>query len=260
MKLNLILVGVLCLTIVFLAAACSSGAATTTTASKPAASLSPSVTLSSVPPKTSTPVQTTAALQTTTPASTTAAPAPTVTTTVSAKQWSQPPSMQIDTSKKYTAAFETSLGSFKVELYAQESPKTVNNFVFLSQEGFYNGIIFHRIIKEFMIQTGDPKGNGSGGPGYKFADELPTKRKYEPGIVAMANAGPNTNGSQFFICTGASSNNLNQMPNYTQFGKVIEGMDVVMKIASVTVVTSASNELSKPVTPPVIKGITITES
>jgi len=164
--------------------------------------------------------------------------------------------MQIDKKKKYYATLETSLGSFKIELYASETPLTVNNFVFLSQQGFYNGVIFHRIMKTFMIQTGDPLGTGMGGPGYKFNDELPPKHQYAPGIVAMANSGPNTNGSQFFVCTGADSQGLNYQPNYTQFGSVVEGMDVVQKIASVPVVPDA-REASKPVTPPVIKSITI---
>ncbi len=174
------------------------------------------------------------------------------------RTYSQPPAMQIDTAKKYTATIDTSLGVFKIELFPQESPLTVNNFVFLSREGFYNGVIFHRIIKDFMIQTGDPKGTGSGGPGYRFADELPPKHQYEPGIVAMANAGPNTNGSQFFICTGPSSRNLDNYPNYTQFGRVIEGMDIVTEIASVPVVSNG-REVSQPTNPPVIKSITINE-
>lgn len=110
-----------------------------------------------------------------------------------------------------------------------------------------------------MIQTGDPTGTGMGTPGYKFADELPPKHKYDPGIVAMANSGPNTNGCQFFICTGSDANrSLDPNPNYTQFGQVSEGMDVVQKIASVPVVSNG-RELSKPVTPPVISSITITE-
>lgn len=166
--------------------------------------------------------------------------------------------MQIDKSKSYTAAVETSLGTFKVQLLANETPNTVNNFVFLAKQSFYDGVIFHRIIKTFMIQTGDPTGTGSGSPGYKFADELPPKHSYESGIVAMANSGPNTNGSQFFVCTGSDSKSLDQYPNYTQFGKVIEGMDIVQKIASVQVVSNG-REVSKPVTPPVIKRITITE-
>lgn len=173
-------------------------------------------------------------------------------------KWSTPPAMEIDTAKSYTALVDTTLGSFKIQLLPQESPKTVNNFVFLSRQGYYNGVIFHRIIKTFMIQSGDQTGTGAGGPGYRFADELPPKHSYEPGIVAMANAGPDTNGSQFFICTGADARNLDRYPNYTQFGKVIEGMDVVQKIASVQV-KSNGREVSQPVDPPVIKSITITE-
>jgi cyclophilin family peptidyl-prolyl cis-trans isomerase len=176
--------------------------------------------------------------------------------------WSKPPEMQIDTAKKYTATIDTTLGSFKIELFPQETPKTVNNFVFLAREGYYDGVRFHRIIKTFMVQTGDPKGTGAGGPGYKFEDELPPKHSYEPGIVAMANAGPDTNGSQFFICTGPDARNLDGYPHYTQFGKVIEGMDVVEKIASVPVVANPNNprEMSKPKNdPPAIKSITITE-
>ena len=166
--------------------------------------------------------------------------------------------MQIDKSKSYIAVVETSLGTFKIQLLANETPNTVNNFVFLSKQGFYEGVIFYRIIKTFMIQTGDPTGTGSGGPGYKFADELPPKHRYEPGIVAMANAGPNTNGSQFFVCTGVDSKNLDQYPNYTQFGTVVEGMDVVQKIAGVQVVSNG-REVSKPVNPPVVQRITIIE-
>lgn len=176
------------------------------------------------------------------------------------KRWTAPPEMTIDPAKKYRAEVETSLGSFTIELLADESSRTVNNFVFLAGEGFYNGVIFHRVIKTFMIQSGDPTGTGAGGPGYRFADELPAKHSYDPGIVAMANAGPDTNGSQFFICTGADSRGLNGAPNYTQFGRVIDGMDVVQQIASVQVGRSPHGEMSKPVEPPVIKNITVTES
>jgi cyclophilin family peptidyl-prolyl cis-trans isomerase len=175
-----------------------------------------------------------------------------------AKQWSTPPAMQIDTTKTYFATVDTTLGTFKIQLFANESPKTVNNFVFLSQQGFYDGVIFHRISKTFMIQTGDPRGTGTGGPGYKFADELPPKHSYESGIVAMANAGPNTNGSQFFICTGSDAERLNNYPNYTQFGKVVDGMDVVQKIAAVPVGPGNPGENSRPVNPPVINKISIT--
>ena len=175
-----------------------------------------------------------------------------------AKQWSTPPAMQIDTSKTYFATVDTTLGTFKIQLFANESPKTVNNFIFLSQQGFYDGVIFHRISKTFMIQTGDPRGTGTGGPGYKFADELPPKHSYESGIVAMANAGPNTNGSQFFICTGSDAERLNDYPNYTQFGKVVDGMDVVQQIAAVPVGPGNPGENSRPVNPPVINKISIT--
>jgi cyclophilin family peptidyl-prolyl cis-trans isomerase len=173
------------------------------------------------------------------------------------KQWSTPPAMQIDTSKTYLATVDTSLGTFKIQLFSSESPKTVNNFVFLSQQGFYNGVIFHRVIKNFMIQTGDPLGSGIGGPGYKFNDELPPKHSYEPGIVAMANSGSNTNGSQFFICTGSDAHNLNNLPNYTQFGQVVDGMNIVQKIAAVPVGPGNPRENSRPVNPPVINNISI---
>jgi len=178
--------------------------------------------------------------------------------TGNAKNWNTPPAMIIDSAKTYTATFDTSLGSFKVELFASESPLTANNFVFLAKQKFYDGVVFHRIIKTFMIQGGDPEGTGRGGPGYRFADELPVKHPYDVGILAMANAGPDTNGSQFFICTGPDARFLDSQPNYTQFGKVVDGMDVVMKIASVPV-TYAGGEMSRPQTPPVINSVAISE-
>ena len=104
------------------------------------------------------------------------------------------PPMQIDAAKHYTATIDTSLGTMKADLFASDAPMTVNNFVFLAQQGFYDGVTFHRVIKDFMVQTGDPTGTGTGGPGYRFNDE-PVKRQYERGTLAMANAGPNTNGS-----------------------------------------------------------------
>ena len=129
---------------------------------------------------------------------------------VHTQQWSSPPAMQIDTSKTYYAVFNTSLGSFKVQLFAAETPQTVNNFVFLARQKFYDGTVFHRIIQTFMIQGGDPTGTGMGGPGYNIPDELPIKHPYDPGIVAMANTGhPNTGNSQFFICTGDDAASLN---------------------------------------------------
>jgi len=176
-----------------------------------------------------------------------------------AKSWTSPPEMIIDTAKTYEAEVKTSKGSFKIHLFAKDAPKTVNNFVFLSQEGFYNGVTFHRIIESFMIQTGDPTGTGAGGPGYKFEDET-TNYQYEPGIIAMANAGPNTNGSQFFICTGEDSVGLNQMPNYTIFGKVTEGMDIIKHIAATPVETNRqTGETSKPSETVTIDSIKIKE-
>ncbi len=175
-------------------------------------------------------------------------------------QWTVPPKMQIDPSKKYTAIFHTNLGDFTVELFAKDSPITVNNFVFLANHHFYEHDTFFRIIQTFMIQTGDPSNNGTGGPGYKFKDELPPKLPYGPGIVAMANAGPNTNGSQFFICTGQDSTGLNKSPNYSEFGKVIKGMDVVQKIAATPVTTNPqTGEPSMPLQKASIKSIEIDE-
>ncbi|HZW84128.1 MAG TPA: peptidylprolyl isomerase [Candidatus Deferrimicrobium sp.] len=179
--------------------------------------------------------------------------------TAQRKVYTAPPAMQIDPQKQYHATIQTNQGDIGIKLFASESPKTVNNFVFLAKEKFYDGIKFHRIIKDFMIQTGDPKGNGTGGPGYKFEDELPTKHNYVPGIVAMANAGPNTNGSQFFIGSGDKVKNLDKMPNYTIFGQVDSGMDVVQKIASVEVTAGPSGEQSTPVQEVLIKGIIIEE-
>lgn len=158
------------------------------------------------------------------------------------------------------AVIETNLGSFKIEFFTEDAPNTVRNFIDLAESGFYDGIVFHRIIQSFMVQTGDPNGNGTGGPGYTFDDELPVKRSYDPGIVAMANRGPNTNGSQFFICTGAQALSLNQNPNYTQFARVVEGMEVVQSIAAVPVGLSPTGELSKPIDPPYMISVTITSS
>lgn len=144
-------------------------------------------------------------------------------------QWSKPPEMQIDPKKKYTATLNTSKGDIVIRLFADKTPITVNNFVFLARAGFYNGTIFHRVIKDFMAQGGDPTGTGMGGPGYKFADEFnPSLRHSKPGILSMANTGrPVTNGSQFFITHVATPWLDNK---HSVFGEVIEGMDVVMAI------------------------------
>ncbi len=188
------------------------------------------------------------------------APATASATAGRAQRWTQPPAMQIDPSKTYTAVLHTSLGDITIALLAKQAPHTVNNFVFLADHGFFNGDKVFRIIKNFMFQTGDPSNNGTGGPGYQFADELPPALPYGPGIVAMANAGPNTNGSQFFVCTaGPDCAGLNQTPNYTVFGKVTSGMSVVTKIADVPVTTNpTTNEVSMPTNPPVIESVTIT--
>lgn len=144
------------------------------------------------------------------------------------KQWNKPPDMQIDTAKTYIATVETNRGTMEVELYPQHAPKTVNNFVFLAREGFYDGISFHRVIKNFVIQGGDPTGRGSGGPGYRFEDELKGNPLiHETNALSMANAGPNTNGSQFFI-THSPQPHLDG--KHTVFGKVVKGNDVVNAI------------------------------
>jgi peptidyl-prolyl cis-trans isomerase B (cyclophilin B) len=141
------------------------------------------------------------------------------------KQWNQPPEFQIDLKKTYHATIETEHGNIELELFPEHAPNTVNNFVFLAKEGFYDGIKFHRVISNFVIQGGDPTGSGSGGPGYRFADELiGNPLKHEKGAISMANAGPNTNGSQFFI-THSPQPHLDG--KHTVFGKVVKGQDVV---------------------------------
>jgi len=144
------------------------------------------------------------------------------------KQWSNPPAIQIDPQKTYRVTIETNRGDMVLELYPEHAPKTVNNFVFLAQEAFYDGVVFHRVINDFMIQGGDPTGTGTGGPGYKFEDELAENPlKHETAVISMANAGPNTNGSQFFI-THSPQPHLDGM--HTVFGKVVEGKEIVNAI------------------------------
>lgn len=144
------------------------------------------------------------------------------------RQWDSPPEMQIDESGTYRVNMQTSRGKIELELYAEHAPKTVNNFLFLVGEGFYDGITFHRVINDFMVQGGDPTGSGSGGPGYRFEDELDgNPLAHERGVISMANAGPNTNGSQFFI-THQPQPHLDG--RHTVFGKVVEGLDVVDSI------------------------------
>ncbi len=144
---------------------------------------------------------------------------------MSKQQWKNPPAMNIDASKTYKVKIETSKGDIELELYPEHAPKTVNNFVFLVREGFYDGVVFHRVLPDFMVQGGDPTGTGRGGPGYKFEDELKDNPlKHESKVISMANAGPNTNGSQFFI-THCPQPHLNGA--HTVFGKVVTGEDVV---------------------------------
>ncbi len=145
-----------------------------------------------------------------------------------AKQWNEKPAMQIDVKKSYSATMETTKGTIEIELYATAAPITVNNFVFLIREGFYDGVTFHRVIPNFVIQGGDPTGTGRGGPGYRFQDEFAgNPHKHGTGFLSMANAGPGTNGSQFFI-THSPQPHLDG--RHTVFGKVTSGMDVVIAI------------------------------
>ena len=171
------------------------------------------------------------------------------------KVYSSMPEMSIDQSKSYTAVIKTSMGDLTVEFFSDTAPVTVNNFISLSNDGYYDNIIFHRVISGFMIQGGDPSGTGHGEygkfPGYTFEDELNNQQPYEKGILAMANAGPNTNGSQFFIMHVDYP-----LPyQYTIFGKVTDGLDVIDTIASVQ-----TAEGDKPVEDVVILGVTVSSS
>lgn len=170
--------------------------------------------------------------------------------TVNVQKENKPPEMQIDKNKTYQAVLSTSTGEITIKLHADKTPITVNNFVYLSQKDFYNQTIFHRTIKGFMIQGGDPEGTGAGGPGYKFDDE-PFEGEYKRGIVAMANAGPNTNGSQFFIM----HQDYSLPPNYVIFGEVVKGLEVVDKIALASV--EPGGEGSTPVNPVTIESVEI---
>ena len=173
------------------------------------------------------------------------------------KQYSAPPAMTIDSNKSYTAILHTTLGDMQVQLFPKDAPVTVNNFVFLAKDGFYDNVKFHRIIKGFMVQTGDPTGTGAGGPGYRFQDE-PVTRNYDRGIVAMANAGPNTNGSQFFIMHA----NYALPKNYTIFGQVTDAtsLETLDKIANVPVTPDPrTGERSVPTEDVRITSVDITE-
>lgn len=164
------------------------------------------------------------------------------------------PEMQIDQTKNYTAVFDTSEGEITIELFADKTPITVNNFIYLAENNFYDNTIFHRVISGFMIQGGDQAGNGSGGPGYKFEDE-PFEGEYTRGTVAMANAGLNTNGSQFFIM----HQDYELPKNYVIFGKVVKGMEVVDKIAQAEVKPNTFGENSTPTNPVTVNSVEIIE-
>ena len=169
------------------------------------------------------------------------------------QQFDASPPLGIDPDKRYSATLDTSLGEIVIALDAVKAPKTVNNFVFLALHHYYDGVIFHRIINGFMCQGGDPTGTGRGGPGYRFEDELPKRGEYQIGSVAMANAGPNTNGSQFFLVSGASGVGL--PPQYSLFGQIVKGLDVLEQMQGVR--TGGGD---RPVDDVVINSVTITES
>ncbi|HNI34199.1 MAG TPA: peptidylprolyl isomerase [Microthrixaceae bacterium] len=168
-------------------------------------------------------------------------------------KFSGPMPMTIDPEKSYQATISTSAGDMVAFLHPSKAPKTVNNFVNLARYHYYDGLVFHRVINGFMIQGGCPEGSGRGGPGYRFEDELPQPRQYEIGSLAMANAGPNTNGSQFFIVSGPSGVGL--PPQYSLFGKLIAGLDVLDAIQK-----TPTNRQDRPDTDVVINSITIEES
>ena len=167
------------------------------------------------------------------------------------QKFAEAPEMGIDPAKRYTATMETSMGMLVIALDPIAAPRTVNNFVYLAAQHYYDGVIFHRIISGFMCQGGDPDGSGRGGPGYKFGDELPKPGKYQIGSVAMANAGPNTNGSQFFIVSGPSGCGL--PPLYSLFGQVVKGLDIVEMMQNVP-----TGPGDRPKTDVVIKSVAIT--
>lgn len=177
--------------------------------------------------------------------------AATTETTKERKTYNKEPDMQIDINKTYTAKFETNQGNFEAEFFTKDAPKTVNNFVTLARDGFYDGLSFHRVIKDFMIQGGDPSGDGTGGPGYKFEDEF-NSHKLVKGTLAMANSGANTNGSQFFIVTKEATDWLDG--KHTAFGNITGGLENVMKIQDLPV-----GENDKPNEAVIINKVTIEE-
>jgi cyclophilin family peptidyl-prolyl cis-trans isomerase len=168
------------------------------------------------------------------------------------QQFDEQPPTCIDPAKRYTAEMVTTKGTIRIALDPIVAPNTVNSFVFLARYHYYDGIVFHRVIPGFVLQGGDPTGTGTGGPGYRFDDELPKPGRYELGSLAMANAGPNTNGSQFFIISGPSGVRL--PPQYSLFGKVVAGLDVVAAIDAV------GTRSGSPTEQVVIESVTVSES
>ena len=166
-----------------------------------------------------------------------------------------PPTFTIDVKKSYTATVETSMGTFDIQLVPQAAPCTVNSFVYLAKQHFFDGLTFHRVVKDFVIQGGDPAGNGSGGPGYSFNDELANSLTYHVGSVAMANSGPNTNGSQWFVVTGSQGTSLPKQ--YTIFGQISSGLPVVLKIGQVPTKGGSGADAGTPVTPVTIVKVTV---
>lgn len=180
-------------------------------------------------------------------------PTPTISSRGAPRSYAAPPEMTLDPESDYHADFRTNQGNFRVRLLATQAPLTVNNFVFLAQQGFYDGLIFHRVIENFMIQGGDPTGTGAGSPGYRFQDEIVPGLVFDaPGKLAMANSGPNTNGSQFFITT-APTPHLNG--NHTIFGEITEGQSIINAISRVE-----TNARDAPLRPVTIESIEITKS
>jgi len=169
------------------------------------------------------------------------------------RKFSEAPEMGIDPGKRYTATLDTSVGEIVIALDAVKAPNTVNNFVFLALNHFYDGVIFHRIINGFMCQGGDPTGTGRGGPGYQFADELPKAGQYKIGSVAMANSGTNTNGSEFFLVSGPSGTGL--PPAYSLFGQIVKGLEVLDEMQGVP-----TGSGDRPKTDVVINAVTVTEA
>ncbi len=164
-------------------------------------------------------------------------------------RYTEPPAFALDAAKTYSATLHTNHGDIDIVFHPEHSPNTVNNFVTLARDGFYDGVIFHRVVPGFVVQGGDPTGTGTGGPGYKFRDELDGPGTYSRGMVAMANAGPNTNGSQFFICLA----DVKLPHSYTIFGEVTSGMEVVDSIAA------APRKGEQPIDDCVIDSVTVTE-